>query len=514
MADDEFEVVKATSVRNLKPPSMRKDNVLSLDDIRELKVRGIPERKIGKTVLEFFGVKMTFNSDGETEAHYYPYGEDAYKIRRLPKDFSWIGKSKELFGMNLFNSNGKRLIITEGELDTLSMAQASFDKYEKIYPVVSLSSASATKSILEHREWVRSFGEVILCLDTDEAGRAAQTEAIRIIGIDKVKLWKPPPDCKDACDVYLKHGTKTLMSLVFDAAPYIPAGIVGKDALWEALANYNAIASHPYPKCMDGVNEKLKGKRFGEITLFTSGTGSGKSSLLREIILDILETTSDSKIGIISLEESPHETARKLSGMCIGKNPAREEIPLAELKVGFDKAFGDNRITVLDHQGSISDNSIIDQLEYMALSGCNYLFIDHITILVSEGVENLTGNEAVDKMMNELLRLVKRHDIWIGLVSHLRKVQSGKTAFEEGQLPSLDDIKGSGSIKQISFDIIAFARNMTAADENERNHIKMRVLKSRYTGLTGDCNGLQYDYETGRMFAATNGYGDEFTSID
>jgi predicted ATPase len=29
--------------------------------------------------------------------------------------------------------------------------------------------------------------------------------------------------------------------------------------------------------------EELKGMRFGEITLWTSGTGSGKSTLLREI---------------------------------------------------------------------------------------------------------------------------------------------------------------------------------------------------------------------------------------
>jgi twinkle protein len=244
--------------------------------------------------------------------------------------------------------------------------------------------------------------------------------------------------------------------------------------------------------------------RPGEITLFISGTGSGKSTILREIMLHVLATTSD-KIGVVSLEEAPAETARKLSGMMINKNPAKEEIPLKELKVGFDQVFETNRVILLDHQGAIDDSSILDKLEYMCLNGARYLFIDHITILVSEGMENLTGNEAQDKIMNGLLKLVKRHPVWIGLVSHLRKSSGGGKSFEEGRLPSIDDIRGSGSIKQISFDVISFARNLTADSEKERNTIKMQILKARYTGLTGNVMGARYSHDTGRLTACSEG---------
>ena len=51
--------------------------------------------------------------------------------------------------------------------------------------------------------------------------------------------------------------------------------------------------------------------------------------------------------------------------------------------------------------------------------------------------------------------------------SHLRKAPGGgMSSFEEGKLASIDDIKGSGSIKQISFDIVAFARNLVADNSN------------------------------------------------
>ena len=485
------------------PSSLRKSipKSLSIEEILELPSRGFRERKITKEVAEFFSVKVSYDSAGNIDTHYYPYSNSkAWKIRALPKTFSWIGKSIELFGRDKFNGAGKRLIIVEGEIDAMSIAQASLEKYGKIYPVVALSSSvMAHKSILEDRDWVRSFAEVVLCLDNDEAGEKATKEAIKVIGVDKVKIAKLP--LKDPNEVLLAEGGNRLLQCIFDAAPYIPAGIVGKEALWTALEAYNAATGHPYPACMAGVNTKLKAKRGGEITLFISGTGSGKSTLLREIALDILQTTED-KIGIVSLEESPAETARKFAGMAINRNPAKEEIPLEELKVGFDQVFGDDRVIVLDHQGSMNDTSIVDQLEYMCLVGCKFLFVDHITIMTSEGVDNLTGNEAQDKVMNDLLRLVKRYpEVWVGLVSHLRKAPGNGKSFEEGKLPSIDDIKGSGSIKQISFDIISFARDLTASDEKVRNTIKMRVLKSRYTGLTGAVPGAQYSWDTGRLTA-------------
>jgi len=500
--DNEEEIVESTPKEFVK--------YAPLEEIKNYPIRGFKDRHIEKAVAEFFDVRVSYDFEGNIDTHYYPYGTDAYKVRKLPKIFSWVGKSHDLFGRVKFNGAGKRLIITEGEIDAMSVAQASFDKYKKVYPVVGMSSAIMTKSLLEHRDWIRSFTEVVLMLDEDEAGRKATEEAIKIIGIEKVKIAKLP--CKDPNEVLIKFGSARLLQCTFDAAPYVPTGIITKEELWDALENYNKIPAVPYPECLEGVNSKLKGQRLGEIVLLISGTGSGKSTVLREIMLNDLLVTKD-KIGIVSLEESPAETARKLAGMAINKNPAKEEIPLEELKKGFDEVFGDDRVVLLDHQGSISDSSIVDKLEYMCLTGCKYLFIDHITILVSEGSGDLTGNEAHDKVMNDLLRLVKRHPVWIGLVSHLRKSTSGKASFEEGRLPSIDDIRGSGSIKQISFDIISFARNIVSDNEVERNTIKMRILKARQTGLTGNIKGVRYNYETGRLSAVEHDVQEEFVSV-
>jgi len=796
--------------KSLNGTNSRKMQFDELKEIMNYPIRGFNERGILKEVCEHYGVRVSYDENGEVDAHYYPYEKESYKVRALPKEFRWAGSSsKRLFGQDLFNAGGRKIIIAEGEIDALSVATASYKRYKKFYPIVAIPSASMIKTIIEQRSWLRSFKEVILCFDQDDAGQEAVRKATQAIGYDKVLITKLHK--KDANEVLTEqnaNGSENLMTAIFDAARFIPNGIIATEDIWQALEEYSAKESVPYPACMHGVNKKLKGMRGGEITLFISGTGclqkstevlmhdgsikliedikvgelvmgdddtprtvlelcrgreqmarvtlrdntsfvcnkshvlslvnndnegrwglqqdeivdvtveeylkwsskrkhlskafksegvtlefkalpidpyvlgvwlgdgtadsayftchdkdiaiiiemqnrglhleksevkwrwnspyglreslkrlnvfankhipeeyltshksqrlellaglldtdgsydrtrhvfefsqkkehivlsvkrlaeslgfttslgkqknnkfgncfrlyisgeglekipcvlprkqartrlqkknprrysftielleeedfygfkldgnnrfvlgnfvvthnSGKSTMFREIMLKVLEDTDD-KIGVISLEESPAETARKLSGMALNRNPADEEIPLDELRVGFDKVFGNEKVILLDHQGSMNDTSIIDKLEYMALSGCKYLFVDHVTILVSEGVENLQGLEAQDKIMNDLLRLVKKYpDLWIGLISHLRKAPSGKQSFEDGKLPTMDDIRGclaygtkvlTSDGKSVCVEDVKVGDTLMGVDGSERRVLKL-----------------------------------------
>tara|TARA_Y100001937_G_scaffold116121_1_gene167694 strand:+ start:58 stop:1677 length:1620 start_codon:yes stop_codon:yes gene_type:complete len=489
-------------------------NQLTLTDISELNSFAITSRGISKQVVDHFGIKMAVNPDGSGGSHFYPYTANgkvtvvAYKERKLPKNFIVHGNFNniELFGQSVA-SGGKTLVITEGELDACAIAQSFLDKYNKIFPVVSIPSASGCKVILEQREWIRRFESVILFFDKDDAGQAAVQKVAKIIGADKVKVAQLTE--KDPCEQLLKHGSASLLQAYWNAETWSPAGIVMGEKIWREYIERKNTESIPYPECLEGLNEKLKGIRHGEITLFTSGTGSGKSTVVKEIVLNLLAKTTD-KVGLISLEESVGDTAEKFISMYLQNNNLHEEgVSEERQRHGFSSVFGTEKLVLLDHQGSVGDDSLIDKIEYMALMGCKYMVLDHITIAVSEGSEGLSGNEAIDKVMSDLLKIVKKHNIWLCLISHLRKAPGGGMSFEEGKLASIDDIKGSGSIKQISFDIVAFARNLVAENSIERNTIKFRVLKSRFTGLTGSAGSATYDNNTGRLTAVSQ----EFSSL-
>ena len=479
----------------------------ALPDVGGLHDTNIPDRGVSRTVCQFFGVK-TEVVDGQIASHYYPYTRDgnvvAYKQRLLPKSFRVHGSfdNVALFGQSLFASGGNRVIITEGELDALAVAEAHIDKYNKIYPVVSMPSASGKSALLAARDWLRTFKEIIWFGDVDEAGEKALKDAANILGIDKLKIVDSGE--KDASDVLNKRGKRAVLEAIWNAQPYSPAGIVTGEAIWDEITAYQSVESVPYPDCLEGLNHKLKGMRHGEITLFTSGTGSGKSTVIKEIILDLYGKTED-KIGIVSLEEGVADTSINLIAMHLGRSRHEGDgISEVDLRTGFDALFADSRLVLLDHQGAVSDESLMDKIRYMAAMGCKYIILDHITIAVSEGADGLTGNEAIDKTMSDLLKVCKQYGVWLGVISHLRKTGVGGKSFEEGHLASLDDIKGSGSIKQISFDIVAFARNLIAESEEERNTIKLRVLKSRYTGLTGDAGAATYNNKTGRLSYVSN----------
>ena len=472
------------------------------------RIRGFRERHITKKTCAFFGVQSVEQSaGGKIIQHWYPYANkegvvESHKVRTMPKEFRVVPSGvtpSQLFGQHLFQSGGKRIIVTEGELDALAVGQALYDQYDRFYPVVSLplGAGSAVKSLGAQVNYLRSFDEVVLAFDQDEAGQKAVKEACKIIGADKAKIATLPE--KDPSDVLVNHGYKKLMQCIWDAEQWRPAEIMSVSDIWKEVEEYSEMECIPYPPCLTGLNDKVKGMRQGEITLFTSGTGSGKSTMMREIMYHLLTTTEDVKIGIVSLEESAAETARRLAGLAINKNPAKEEIPLDELKEGFDKVFGSGRVQLLKHEDCALGSDILEYLDFMAVTGCTHLFLDHITLLTSEGFNDLTGNEATDKAMNILSRMVKRRNIWLGLISHIRKMGDAGKSFEDGIMPTMDDIKGSGAIKQICYDILGFTRNLNAEKAETRNTIRLAVLKSRYTGLTGPAGKAKYDYPTGRL---------------
>jgi twinkle protein len=473
-----------------------------LDEIAEYPTKGFRDRNIHKKVTEYFNVKVTIGTDGEPDAHYYPYGTTeivGYKKRVLPKEFTFIGKLKGLFGQMQAGDGGKSLVITEGEIDAMTIAQAWSEKYNKIFPVVSLPSASGTKNLLENREWVRRFDTVILWLDDDDAGRIALESCAKIIGYDKVKVIKNTK-FKDANEMYLAEGYQTVLNTLWNAQNWSPAGVINSGDTWELFEEEEDRAYIPWPPFAKELNDKIYGRTLGSITILCSGTGMGKSSFIKEDQYHLLCTQpTEDKIGICSLEESVGETIKGIVSLHLNKRLQLPDVECSveEKKQAWEETMGGRRVEFINHQGSVDDNSLIDKMEYMALVGCKFLYLDHITIAVSESDGDV--NSATDKMMSDLLKLAKRHNVWIGVVSHLRKTNNNQKSFEEGAVPSDDDLKGSGSLKQIAAQIIAISRNKKEVDPVKRHTSAVWALKDRWTGRTGPMGKYQYMEDTGRL---------------
>ena len=342
---------------------------LSLEEISNLPIEGF--RNISKKVLYNAGVKIEYDENRNIISHFYPITVNkkvkAYKKRIVAtKDFRSIGRAEvpELF--NQCNS-GKRknLVITEGEVDCLSILEM-LTKAKAQFDVVSIvnGAQSARRNIASNLEFINKYEKVFLAFDNDEHGIEAAKDVAHIIKPGKAHIVNSVH--KDANEALCKEQIDSYLQDVWSAKTYKPDNFVSGEKIWDAFKERSTVKSIPYPDCLKGLNDKLFGMRLGEITLFTSGTGSGKSTVVKETILNLLNNTED-KVGLISLEESIGDTATKLIGMSINKNIRMpEDVTEEEARKGYEKVFGDERLILLDHQGSVADTSLLDRIEYLA----------------------------------------------------------------------------------------------------------------------------------------------------
>ena len=115
--------------------------------------------------------------------------------------------------------------------------------------------------------------------------------------------------------------------------------------------------------------------------------------------------------------------------------------------------------------------------------------------------------KALDEVMTKLRTLVQETDIALIVVSHLRR-PDGK-GHEEGAVTSLAQLRGSGSIAQLSDMVLGLERDSQSEDIAQRNTTTLRVLKNRFVGMTGPACYLYWDKDTGRLNEVDKPQGDE-----
>ena len=141
-----------------------------ISDMIEGITEALPSRKIDEETCKKFSYQTgTYNGEPVHIANFYDkdYNKVAQKLRFQDKRFKWLGDPDKitLFGQNLWRDGGNKskIIITEGEIDALSVSKVQGNKW----PVVSVPSGatSAKKYIKKELEWLSKFENIVLMFD-------------------------------------------------------------------------------------------------------------------------------------------------------------------------------------------------------------------------------------------------------------------------------------------------------------------------------------------------------------
>lgn len=458
-------------------------------------IRGLHSRKITAETCKTFGY-MVGTHKGKTVQIAPYYNEDgklvAQKLRFKDKSFTFLGEPKEAlpFGAHAWPKTGKILVVTEGEIDALSMSQAQGNKY----PVVSIGCGAGPqvrKYFARHQQYFAGFEQVVLMFDMDEPGRQASKDAAAVLGA-RAKIADLP--LKDANEMLVAGRSGDLLNAMWRAKEYRPEGILDLNDLKESVRERPRWGlSWPFPT----LTKLTFGIRTGEIYTFGAGTGIGKTDLFTETMKHMVEAHGV-PIGVFSLEQSPRETATRLVGKMVKRPIHRPDIEYtdAEFDAGWEALTKQGKIYLYDSFGQNDWEVVREKIEYLHHAyGVRYFFIDHLTALAASQEDERVALEAI---MAEMGGLVKQLDSTVFLISHLATPE-GKP-HEEGGRVTIRHFKGSRAIGYWSHFMFGLERNQQADEEQERGLTLFRVLKDRYTGLaTGKTFFFTYDQDTGLL---------------
>jgi len=420
-------------------------------------------------------------------------GVVSQKLSSPAKGFTVRGdlKAAALFGQWLWPDGGRKLVITEGEIDALTVSQVQDHKW----PVVSLKSGvtSARKDLSKALDWLLQFDEIILMFDDDEPGQREVEKCAPLFPAGKLKVARIK-GYKDANEALLANDAGAITKAIWDAKGYRPDGVVAVSDIKERTLQAPEMGlSWPW----ETLTELTYGRQRGRVYTLGAGTGVGKTDVWTQTIAHILTTTSD-PVGTFYLEQAPTETLKRIAGKQYGQ---RFHVPDAgwtdeELVLALDELEGQNKLFMYDCFGSSEWPVIATAIRFLRHEyGVKDIFIDHLTALADTGQEE---RGSLEQIMKEIAMLAQELDITIYLISHLATPE-GKP-HEEGGRVFIRHMKGSRAIGYWSHYVFALERNQQAEDEDARHTTTFRVLKDRMTGqATGEVFYLKYDADTGLL---------------
>lgn len=501
--------------KNTKP-------VIGEDKSKEIKASTTPQGKGFRCLKDehtkSFGVRYSYSEEtGEVTEQYYPCTQDGqltgYKIREVPKNFRSVGRTGadcELFGQFKFNRGGKYLLVVEGELDTLSAYQmlAEYNKSRgsdfEIAVVSPTTGANSYKQIAAQYKFFDTFEQIIVAMDSDDAGKKAEEKIVKVLPKGKVKIMNLR--CKDSNEYLMQGKQKEFIQDFYGAKTYVPVGIVASNQISKEMREELLIQKVPLPPFMHKLQDMMAGGiPLKRILNLGSASGTGKSTIVDEIIYYMI-FNSPHKVGIVTLESTCGQYGIKLLSRHVSKKIElltnedaltfvdSEEIKKKEYELFNMEDDSPRFYLVDDRDGEVSD--IQAAIENLIIScGCKVVVCDPISDVIAS-----LPLEEQENFMSWQKGMVKSHEVTFINVCHTRKTTNGQKSGSTGADLHEEDIIGSGAIYKSAACNLMFSRNKEAEDDLERNTTVMKATKIRWTGKTGIAGKYYYDNERHTLY--------------
>mgnify|MGYP003402618930 FL=1 len=483
---------------------------------------GKGSRGISDESYKAYAVRFKYDeSTGDVTETFYPYTEGyspaGYKVRMIPKDFrsvGRIGKDSDLFGMWKWKNGGsKYILLTAGEVDCIS-AFNILEDYRKsrnsdfdAIPCVSsgIGEAGSYKQVQKHYEWLNTFERIVVCYDNDEAGQKALKKLSEVLPKGKMFVVNLP--LKDINEMLEKGKEKQFIRCFYDAKPYSPDGILPSNGLTDKIIEGALTPKIPLPPFMHKLEKMMAGGiPLKTLNSLSSASGTGKSSII-EAMMTFWLFNSPYKVGIVSLESDASQFATKLLSSHVGRKIdliesvdekveyLNSEYVQQKSKELWENEKGEARFYLIEDRDGGLESMKEKIMQLIVSCDVQLLIIDPYSDLIDS-----LSNEEQAAMMKWMKGMVKSHPVTFLLINHVRKSSGNQKANSTGAELHEEDIFGSSTVMKSCACNLLFMRNKEAEEDIERNTIKMKASKLRWTGITGLAGEYYYDNKTSKLY--------------
>lgn len=437
---------------------------------------------------------------------------DYKKGRDKAKEWTEAGGQPILFGMKQCTGYNT-LVITEGQLDSLSVAEAFKDETVKPDAFCSVpNGCNAFTWIPNCNDWLKKFDTVIVFGDM-EHGHMSLLDKITQLVPCRIKAVRTEDYLgeKDANDILQAFGAEAVRRCVLNATEQEISNV-------KELADVQYIDINKLPKVKTGVFELDKALKggicYGQVCLLTGKRGDGKSTFMSNIFADAI----DQGIGCFAysgelpnfhfkawlncqLAGNDHMSARKDEfGETEYYLDAETDKKISEWYRG--KAFiYDQRII----EGEELESLIDTVRKVVSRKNIKLVCIDNLMTAMDMVEDQNNLYLAQSNFVRQLKNIAMSYDVAIILVAHPRKASKDD---KTGDFDN-DIVSGSSNITDRVDIVMSYSRAKEGSDYDSL----LQIGKNRLSGtLRLGKNGIPlcYSPKTKRVFgqrSLTKRYG-------
>ena len=419
---------------------------------------------------------------------------DFDKAKDANKEWCEASTKPILFGMKQCDDSFDTLVLTEGQMDSLSVATAGIPN------AVSVPTGAKGFTWIPYCwDWLCKWKKIIVFGDFEKSSISLLDELAKRLK-DRVEHVREDnyKDCKDANEILLKYGAEQVRKCVEESVKLPIDNVID-------LADVKELDPYSIEKIPTGIadvdNLLCGGIPFGVVTIVTGKSGKGKSTFVGQIITRVLNKGDN--VFVYSGEMPNYLFKNAIDFQIAGPANVVEEDRRDYVKRYVRKSAKDkivewyrgkcmlyDRTMVKDE-----DTDLLNTIERMIVSqNVRVIVIDNLMTMINKTRVKGSKLEAQSEVSNALEDMARFYNVCIILVAHKRK----DSGIDDEDMD--DSIRGDSDIVNSAGVIIHYNVNK---DENTMENYPriISVTKNRVFGRTSYRGWkVHYDEKSKRIY--------------